>query len=124
MPTLQVEVTLYRDLKPRSRPSYILLDENNIGEPVYGKLFPGSGGEGSEHLACAMWYQGLVIPQWALIKAQFLIDGMPYSDPRPGELYTGRSDMPSSLIHFLPMAPPEHPIFGGVHTLALRTYIR
>jgi hypothetical protein len=115
---LQLEVALYRDQKPRSRPSPLFFD-NRFGQISTAKLFPGPVASTGEHLVVRVKAHDPVHPTWLAISAQFLIDAMPFTDPRPGLIYTNISDVPT-FITFLSPAPYDDPHFGGIHMLSFR----
>lgn len=115
-----VEIQLMREMAPRSRPSRGYLDSEN---PTETKLYPGTDAFGMETMVAKL--EGFVrsLPLWANLQASFTIDGMRFSDPRPGILWLAVADIPTCIIHFPIMAGDMNPKFSGLHTLMIRTVL-
>jgi len=110
-----IEVTVRRNMQPRTRPQNITI-EDTPGWHTGARLYPDTNGR--------MWIDievtGVIDIDWLGLRAQLIIDGMPLCSPRPGVVWLGTTDIPSGLIQYPSMAPHDNQVFGGWHTVVLR----
>lgn len=114
-----LELQLLRNWQPRSRPSKGVLDTDD-GHESWTKLYPGAEANDSEEILIHITGAKQYLPQWITFAAELTIDGQRFSEPRPGTVYTGVSDIPTAIVHFPIVAKWTDRKFGGMHTLLVR----
>jgi len=114
---IPVEVQVWRNLKPRTRPGIVQFDEGRM--PYGARLF--TGRDDSEGIVWVRLSDGKpYVEDWWTLSIQLFIDSVPLSSPRPAVLYTRPIDVPCCIVQFPTMAPPENRILGGWHSVTLR----
>lgn len=111
-----VEVHVFRDMKPRTRPSRGFFDLDGGIERI--KLFPGAAAEPGELVYVMLDKAVRTNPEWFLLQATIMIDSLPLSAPRPIMLFYGVTDMPTGVAYYPTVSVSGK--YAGVHSLHIR----
>lgn len=84
------------------------------------KLYPACDEDMQREIYISLSHAKQSYPSWLSYRACLTIDGVPFSDAQPGEIFVGIRDFFTSILHFPIVAKHTHPVFGGRHTLLMK----